>query len=368
MNWLFFCAIIIDGMVREELYNVIKSDTSVRLILRKEVDEMIEQINWTAINSNSNIVFRAEGKKGAVYIRLPHKFHSGLSVVKPDVEKEVLMAVSQLRIGPQLLLFNESTGILMTKAIEGYKLSLSLFSSKKFLKEIVHTIKRVHSNAKVNGSFYPTDEINGLVQRAQKEGVRFPDDFEELMVKLNAIYSEPWIKEEAYRVLSHNDLHYENFIFSANNSLAENSTRFRSSGIKNFGQVGVRILDWEYAAMGNLFYDLSSLTLYLLPYRKKFVLQTYFGVFRKEDYDRLLKMEVVSSIWYGVEALYKYSFTQDAWYLTFAESCFNRVRSRGLLYRIYRASGLRTMRWIIRKKISEIWNNENRIQKTNHNP
>jgi thiamine kinase-like enzyme len=117
--------------------------------------------------------------------------------------------------------------------------------------------------------------------------------------------------------LCHNDLIVENFIFSDS----------------------VRIIDWEYAGMGDVSYDLATLGMYFSKRRKKYLLKCYFGGYSRRDYEHLDDMIFVARFWNAMWAVMLDGGVESgASYRQMADKWFESIRKKSLLERCLQQS------------------------------
>ena len=143
-------------------------------------------------------------------------------------ETAILQLVSEAGIGPQLFWADPDRGIQVCSYIEGSSWTLQDLGDPRRLRQLALTLRRLHQLPPVGRAFEPAAaaqryaaEIGTATAKLMAESTL------ELIANLDLEFSRP--------ALCHNDLVYSNII----------------------GQGPVTLIDWEYAAVGDPFFDLA---------------------------------------------------------------------------------------------------------------
>jgi thiamine kinase-like enzyme len=133
-------------------------------------------------------------------------------------------------------------------------------------------LRTVHALPPVAGTFSPFQVVDEYARLARESNVRFPYDFDRLHVQLDQIPPRPG--SEA--CLCHNDLLNANFLDDGR----------------------LRILDWEYAGMGDAFFDLANFSRHhdFHETQDVLLLRAYFGQATPGRLARLRLMRVASDM------------------------------------------------------------------------
>ena len=194
--------------------------------------------------------------------------------VRRDLEYEVLRAVSRARIGPEVVASHLPEGHLVTRYIDGQHLSLEEYRKPENLKRILKMLSRLHELPATNAVFSPFRRVEQYAVVAQSFGVPLPQDYDQLKKKMMAIKREqdqdptPWYK------FCHNDLFCVNVLDDGE----------------------IHFIDWEFAGMGDIYFDLATLTYAydssdtLSPELQKYLVKTYFGEVDSHKLSRLRGM------------------------------------------------------------------------------
>ncbi len=150
-------------------------------------------------------------------------------------ELDACRVAASLGVGPELVTADVAAGIVVTRFVEGTAIALSEVGEEPVVAEVATALRRVHAAGSVAATFDPFRLVPDYRRLAEENGVRPPFDYEAMWQALEAIaVARPF----APTCLCHNDL--------------LNSNLLRTTD-------GVRIVDWEYAGMGDPFFDLGNL-------------------------------------------------------------------------------------------------------------
>ena len=147
-------------------------------------------------------------------------------------ELDVLQIVSSAGIGPEVIWAEPETGILVTSYIPGNALSPSDIRDPLYLKALASTLRMLHSLPPRGPVFAPEKVALVYATAAGTDSAKqIAEQAATLAEELRAIIGQA--------ALCHNDLVHTNII---------------GSGI---GGGTVRLIDWEYAAVGDPLFDLA---------------------------------------------------------------------------------------------------------------
>lgn len=181
--------------------------------------------NYLVTTDNDKLVARQSGEK------------SGLFGIKREHELEVLKTITPTGIGPEIVRFFLPEGHLATRFIEGHHLSEADYKERENLARVVKTVKCFHQLPKVTATFSPFNRVLAYAEKVREYNVPYPEDFNFFLIKMRTIEADQQKDNTPWLGLCHNDL------FAAN---------ILDDGI-------IRILDWEYAGMGDIYFDLATL-------------------------------------------------------------------------------------------------------------
>ncbi len=147
-------------------------------------------------------------------------------------------AAAELGIAPEVMDFIQPEGYLIARFIRGREIPLDEMRAEKTIQEIARTLKKIHALTPLHATFSPFQVVRDYDKLARENGVTtFPENYAWLREQMAEIESR-FTFHVLTPVLCHNDLLNGNFLRDEQGS--------------------VRILDWEYAGMGDLFFDLAN--------------------------------------------------------------------------------------------------------------
>ena len=209
-----------------------------------------------------------------------HSFVLRLAGAKTDLlgidrqhEYAAHQAAAGIGVAPEILYFIEPEGYLVSRFIEGRPLPPAEMAQPDTLGRVVDTIRRVHHMPAIPGTFSPFRVVEDYTAIAQQYGVAFPVNFEWLMARMREIEAA-FLQDPFTPCPCHNDFLNENFL--------------------DDGQI--RILDWEYAGMGDRFFDLANFSVNhsFGDAQDELLLAAYFGQVTPAHLARLKLMKLMS--------------------------------------------------------------------------
>jgi thiamine kinase-like enzyme len=180
-----------------------------------------------------------------------------------------------LGVGPEVVGFFEAENALITRFIEGRNITAQEAAQPELLARIVSSIRRYHEGPSFPGTFNAFDTVRCYHTLAKQYRVAFPSVLPSVWEAMEEI--ERSFSTAVKLTPCHNDL-------LASNLMDDGHT--------------VRIVDWEYAGMGDLFFDLGNFAVnqQLDSAECEFLLQRYFGDVRSCDLAHLHLMRLVSDL------------------------------------------------------------------------
>ena len=172
-------------------------------------------------------------------------------------EYECNLLASQIGVAPEPTAFLEPEGYILARFISGKGILAEKIGREENIRRVIESIKAYHALEFFPGSFSPFRVAEEYAKTAWSFNVKLPDKMDWYLEKSReiekAMYREPLQPRPC-----HNDLLNGNFI--------DDGTR-------------IRILDWEYAGMGDIFFDLGNFAAQhgFDDEQDEILLKTYFG-------------------------------------------------------------------------------------------
>jgi aminoglycoside phosphotransferase (APT) family kinase protein len=213
-------------------------------------------------------------------------------------ELEVLHTVSVAGIGPQIIWSDPDKGVLVTSWIPGNAWSIMDVHDPVKLGTLAATLRRLHSLPPRGPVFAPGEIALAYAREAGTHGAaRIAEQAAKLAEKLSSETGRP--------ALCHNDLVHSNII----------------------GGETVRLIDWEYSAVGDPYFDLAIVVQHhqLKADRVEILLNAYFGTPGKEHFSRL---EAFCRLYDQLAALWYLSVIRQPGYDALYDEELNRVIAR----------------------------------------
>jgi len=187
--------------------------------------------------TNQNLRVRYGGRD--VVVRLAGK-DTALLGIDRDSERKATAAAAAAGVGPEVVGFLTDPEVLVTAFIPGRTLESDDLTRPDMIAEVAVALWEVHGGPPIPNRFSAWDVVDHYAATGATRGARTPGAFGELRHRARAIQAaiDPAHPEHA-AVPCHNDLLPANFIHDGER---------------------VRIIDWEYAGMGNRYFDLANLS------------------------------------------------------------------------------------------------------------
>ena len=183
--------------------------------------------------TNRNFRLRAGGRD--VVVRLPGKDTELLGIDRA-AERAATEAAAATGVGPQVVAFLAAPPCLVTAFIPGRSPAAAELRAEPLLGAVADALRAVHRGAPLPSRFDAFAVVDAYRATARAHGARVPAAYDELIGGAHAIRAALSGPEHA-PVACHNDLLTANFLHDGDR---------------------LRIVDWEYAGMGDRYFDLGN--------------------------------------------------------------------------------------------------------------
>jgi thiamine kinase-like enzyme len=261
---------------------------------------ILEPLGGGITNRNFKVMLGAE----VIVLRIGGKDTELLGIDR-SIEHGASLVAAELGVGPEVVGFLEPEGYLVTRFIEGRPIPIEEMRRPEMVRRVAGTLRRIHDEPSIPGRFDSFRVVEAYAETAAAHGVTVPEDFawaEEVAGRIEAARAgvEP--------VPCHNDLLNANFLDEGGR---------------------IRIVDWEYAGMGDRFFDLANFSI-----NHEFddavnaaLLEAYFGELRDEDARALRLMRFMSDFREAMWGVVQQGISElDFDFVAYASEHFDRLR------------------------------------------
>jgi thiamine kinase-like enzyme len=170
-------------------------------------------------------------------VRLPGK-DTNLLGIDREAERLATRQAAELGIGPKVAAMFEDPPCLVTCFVEGRELASPELRDQKVLEEVARGLRAFHdSGLELPTEFQVYDVVRDYADVARSRGGEVPDEFDGALERAGEIVKAVGDHPEHRASPNHNDLLAANFLKSTDR---------------------IVIVDWEYAGMGDPFFDLGN--------------------------------------------------------------------------------------------------------------
>lgn len=223
--------------------------------------------NYVVSNGLEKVIIRVNG------------VHAGTLGIDRRAELAAMKAVSGLGTAPELIYFDTEQGYMITRFIEGRTWASNDLALN--VDRISALLKKVHNAFEIDFEFSPYKDIERWIKIAIDRGQQLPESLDKMMERLHHIQALRAAVSDNFRGLCHNDPFANNFMDDGS----------------------LRLLDWEFAGMGDIMYDLACISQSLEHEKQLELLHSYFGYTSPELLRALRDMDFVVSFWNAMWAV-----------------------------------------------------------------
>jgi thiamine kinase-like enzyme len=188
--------------------------------------------------TNRNFLVEPAGRTDRYVIRLAGN-DTHLLGISREVEHAATVAAAGVGVGPEVTAFIRPEGYLVTRFIEGSPVSDEAVHTPETIARVAASLRRIHDGPAIPGLFVPLRIVEAYRALAMARGVPIPAEYE-LAAGFARRIEGAFLSNPIELRPCHNDLLNANFI--------DDGER-------------IRIVDWEYAGMGDPFFDLGNFSI-----------------------------------------------------------------------------------------------------------
>lgn len=214
----------------------------------------VVQLEGGITNRNFRVTFA-----GTDYVlRLPGK-RTDLLGIDREAECVATQAAAQLGFAPRVVTLMEDPSCLVTTFVHGEHVEASELSASDAIAEVARDLRALHdSGTELPTEFDPFRLYEDYAETARTHGTDVPDGYDAALTAAKQIEEAVRGKPGHESVPAHNDLLPANFLK---------------------GDEGLELIDWEYAGMGDRWFDLGNFAANneLSDEQEAELLEAYFG-------------------------------------------------------------------------------------------
>jgi thiamine kinase-like enzyme len=218
----------------------------------------------------TNRNFKVEVDGGAYVLRMGG-VRTELLGIDRAVEHAASLRAEEIGVGPPVVAFEQSEGWLVSGFIVGRRIPPEEMRTQAELGRVAQALRKIHSAPAIPGRFDAHAVVDDYRVKAESFGAGIPPEFARARSVSERIREA---RGPQPLVPCHNDLLNANFLDDGE----------------------IRIVDWEYAGMGDRFFDLANLSVnhgFTVEDDRR-LLEAYFGVERDADLASLRLMRFMS--------------------------------------------------------------------------
>lgn len=184
------------------------------------------------------------------------------------------LVAGKLGIAPEVVHVIQPEGYLITQFIKARPFPTEEITQPENIRRVMEIVRKIHSMPEIPGVFSAFRVVEEYAEIARGYKVEFPENFDVLMTRVHEAENAIMTNLEPLRPC-HNDLLNANFLINDEQ---------------------IYILDWEYAGMGDIFFDLANFSTNheLSDEQDRWQLECYFGQVTETHLAHLNIMKVMS--------------------------------------------------------------------------
>ena len=184
------------------------------------------------------------------------------------------LAAGKLGIAPEVIHVIQPEGYLITRFIDARPFPIEDITQSENIRKVMELVRKIHSMPEILGEFSAFRTVENYAETARRNDVELPENLDFLMERSHEAEAAIMTTQQPLRPC-HNDLLNANFLINDEQ---------------------IYILDWEYAGMGDIFFDLANFSTNheLSEEQDRWELECYFGKVTEKQIAHLNIMKVMS--------------------------------------------------------------------------
>jgi thiamine kinase-like enzyme len=253
----------------------------------------------------TNRNFRVELGGEAFFLRISGKDTELLGIDRA-AEHRAALGAAAAGVGPEVVAFLPELGCLITRWVPGTPLAEGDLEDEDVLARVVEVVRTIHAGPGLPSTFDAFAIVQEYRRVSIERGVRVPDAYERAFAAAERIRAA-FARRPSPRTPCHNDLLADNFLRGAD---------------------GMWLVDYEYAGMGDAYFDLGNLSINngLSDEAQERLLQLYVGEVTDAHRARLRLMRIMSDYREAMWGVVQQGLsTLDIDYVAYAQVHFERL-------------------------------------------
>ena len=274
------------------------------------VEEIVERV-WPGSSPKIEVLgggitnrnFKITHDDGVYVLRIGGRDTELLGIDR-RVEHEASLAAAAVGVGPEVVAFIEPEGYLVTRFLGGTVVEPEVIREPEAIHRIAQSLRAVHGGPPIPARFDSFRVVEAYAATAATHGVRVPEAFDRARETAALVERARGATAE---LPCHNDLLSANFI--------DDGTR-------------IWIVDWEYAGMGDVFFDLANFAVNneLSADETAELLRAYFGDVAPQHERALTLMRYMSDFREAMWGVVQQALSDlDVDFRAYAEQHFERL-------------------------------------------
>jgi len=225
--------------------------------------------------TNENYRITVDGEHFALRISGQNALRLGID---RNCELAALRSAAAAGIGPEVVAYLPPEGHLVTHWLPGYHWNVDEFRTPGNVRLLTDTVKCIHTLPNNGAVFSPFQRIHAFLEIANRYSVHPPPEIGSLLKTMSAIQEDQQNDPADWQRFCHNDMVCVNYLFNKQDQ-------------------SIKVLDWEFAGMGDIYYDLATVVYThdsegpIPPDLEDVMLACYFGEITGWQRRRLLGMK-----------------------------------------------------------------------------